>query len=230
MADPHSVPLPQSRGSLDAPRPAPSPSIDPLPALHEHSASVDNTPQDDEDEDDGAAEWDISVPPVEADEEPVTIEDQVGEAPAGEEEGLVEQVQEELAPEPEAPVEYAQADDERVRLLEDELERARADRDAFESQYQGLLGKLTTMRNTLGEKLKQDAVSFPLYPSHDLPLIQKTKTGRTRPARSRNRRLARRQRRPLGRPRDAQIRVDPVALGLGRPANRSGAAAPSSVR
>jgi hypothetical protein len=160
MADPHSVPLPASRGSLDAPRPDlshPSTSSNPLPALHEHSTLNDDDHQQQEEDDEGAAEWDISVPPVEADEEPVTIEDQVGEpvAGGGEEEGEGEQQQPQY-------VEGVEA--ERVRLLEDELDRTRQDRDAFESQYQGLLAKLTTMRNTLGEKLKQDAVrSFSVF-------------------------------------------------------------------
>ncbi|KAK4046996.1 hypothetical protein OIV83_005682 [Microbotryomycetes sp. JL201] len=48
-------------------------------------------------------------------------------------------------------------DAERIQWLNDELDRTRADRDEFESQYRGLLSKLTTMRNTLGDKLRQDA-------------------------------------------------------------------------
>ncbi|GAA5861069.1 hypothetical protein JCM8547_008024 [Rhodosporidiobolus lusitaniae] len=153
MADPHSVPLPASRGSLDSVRgelPSHPSTASTLPALAEH----DTTAQADDD-DEGAAEWDISVPPVEADEQPVTVEEQVGAAEVVREEGEGEGEGEDVAP----PVEPASAgdDDERVRLLEDELERTRADRDAFESQYQGLLAKLTAMRNTLGDKLKQDA-------------------------------------------------------------------------
>ena len=42
--------------------------------------------------------------------------------------------------------------------LRQELERARRERDDFEAQYKGLLGKLTQMRSTLGERLRQDAV------------------------------------------------------------------------
>ncbi|PWN98934.1 hypothetical protein FA09DRAFT_307270 [Tilletiopsis washingtonensis] len=38
-----------------------------------------------------------------------------------------------------------------------ELERVKEQRDWFESQYQNLLAKLTTMRNTLGERLRNDA-------------------------------------------------------------------------
>ncbi|KDN50801.1 hypothetical protein K437DRAFT_254968 [Tilletiaria anomala UBC 951] len=41
--------------------------------------------------------------------------------------------------------------------LKQELERARRERDDFEAQYKGLLGKLTQMRSTLGERLRQDA-------------------------------------------------------------------------
>lgn len=44
--------------------------------------------------------------------------------------------------------------------LMDELARAREERDGLESQYKGLLGKLTQMRSTLGDRLRQDAVSW----------------------------------------------------------------------
>lgn len=42
--------------------------------------------------------------------------------------------------------------------LQQELERTREERDKYASQYRNLLGKLQNMRNTLGNKLKQDAV------------------------------------------------------------------------
>ncbi|GAA6015022.1 hypothetical protein JCM11491_001629 [Sporobolomyces phaffii] len=114
MADPHAVPLPPSRGSLDSnrggessPRPAPAaaaaattPSLDPLV---EHDDDLD-----------------------------------------ARENGRVEH-------------EGTGDDDERIRTLRDELEATRQDRDAWEEQYQSLLAKLTTMRNTVGDKLKQDA-------------------------------------------------------------------------
>ena len=41
--------------------------------------------------------------------------------------------------------------------LEAELERVRGEKEASEAQYRALLGKLTTMRNTLGDRLKRDA-------------------------------------------------------------------------
>jgi hypothetical protein len=44
--------------------------------------------------------------------------------------------------------------------LEAQLERTRAEKDQLSHQYRTLLGKLTAMRNTLGEKLKEDAVSW----------------------------------------------------------------------
>lgn len=49
---------------------------------------------------------------------------------------------------------------ERIKDLEEELVTTRLEKETFEAQYRSLLGKLTTMRNTLGDKLKQDAVSF----------------------------------------------------------------------
>jgi hypothetical protein len=51
----------------------------------------------------------------------------------------------------------------RIQGLEEELGRTRGEKEAFEAQYRSLLAKLTTMRNTLGDKLKQDAVSCWLF-------------------------------------------------------------------
>ncbi|WVQ70985.1 hypothetical protein IAR50_000510 [Cryptococcus sp. DSM 104548] len=47
--------------------------------------------------------------------------------------------------------------EERVRLLEEELETALQDKEKLGNQYRTLLGKLTAMRTTLGDKLKEDA-------------------------------------------------------------------------
>lgn len=47
----------------------------------------------------------------------------------------------------------------RTAQLQAELERVTSERDNFQSQYRGLLGKLSNMRTTLGDKLRQDAVS-----------------------------------------------------------------------
>lgn len=54
----------------------------------------------------------------------------------------------------------AEGGDDRIRELEDELARVRDEKDALDGQYRSLLGKLTTMRKSLGEKLREDAVSF----------------------------------------------------------------------
>ncbi len=48
-----------------------------------------------------------------------------------------------------------------IDKLQRELERTREERDELAAQYRNLLGKLQTMRNTLGNKLKQDAVRTP---------------------------------------------------------------------
>ncbi|KAK9898918.1 hypothetical protein P389DRAFT_193931 [Cystobasidium minutum MCA 4210] len=45
----------------------------------------------------------------------------------------------------------------RIAQLQAELERVMEERDTFQSQYRGLLGKLSNMRTTLGDKLRQDA-------------------------------------------------------------------------
>ena len=46
-----------------------------------------------------------------------------------------------------------------ISRLQQELERTCEERDEFATQYRNLLGRLQTMRSTLGNKLKQDAVS-----------------------------------------------------------------------
>ncbi|OCF56634.1 hypothetical protein L486_05487 [Kwoniella mangroviensis CBS 10435] len=46
---------------------------------------------------------------------------------------------------------------ERIVELEQELAAVRHENDKLSNQYKGLLGKLTAMRNTLGDKLKEDA-------------------------------------------------------------------------
>jgi hypothetical protein len=45
-----------------------------------------------------------------------------------------------------------------VERLQRELERTREEKETLAGQYRNLLSKLTTMRTTLGNKLKQDAV------------------------------------------------------------------------
>lgn len=45
-----------------------------------------------------------------------------------------------------------------IERLQKELERTKEEKDTLASQYRNLLSKLTTMRTTLGNKLKQDAV------------------------------------------------------------------------
>jgi len=112
MADPHAVPLPPSRGSLDSNR--------------EFDQQRSNTSI-------------THLPPL-TESEPPSLQDQEGERDTEQQS-------------------YQEEENERIRILEEELDRTREDRDAWENQYQGLLAKLTTMRNTVGDKLKQDAVS-----------------------------------------------------------------------
>ena len=50
--------------------------------------------------------------------------------------------------------------EERMTELEAELERTREERDNYAAQYRTLLSRIQTMKNTLGNKLKEDAVSF----------------------------------------------------------------------
>lgn len=59
-----------------------------------------------------------------------------------------------------------------VQRLEQELQRTRDEKDALATQYRNLLAKLTTMRTTLGNKLKQDAVRRLVAPHIDASLYQ----------------------------------------------------------
>ncbi|GAA5997832.1 uncharacterized protein JCM10292_006843 [Rhodotorula paludigena] len=150
MADPHSVPLPPSRGSLDAPRPpdaAPRPAH-PLPAVDE--GADDNDAAWFEDGADAAPPPEDDPAPTDEQPEPVQREEDAVEDVADDGGGGSGDAQD-------PPAAAYEGEDERTRALEDELDRTRMDRDAWEAQYQGLLAKLTAMRNTLGDKLKQDA-------------------------------------------------------------------------
>lgn len=109
---------------------------------------------------------DEAEPPHEADNAP----DGFDEATQGQTNGY-EETEEDLDHEhaTDEPRQVAVSEDEspneRVARLEDELARTIGEKEAFEAQYKSLLAKLTTMRNTLGDKLKQDAVSCLLFGS-----------------------------------------------------------------
>lgn len=47
---------------------------------------------------------------------------------------------------------------DQLSVLRGELERTRAEKDTLDAHYRTLLEKVTAMRTTLGNKLKQDAV------------------------------------------------------------------------
>lgn len=47
----------------------------------------------------------------------------------------------------------------RISQLEEELEVVRGEKESLGNQYRALLGKLTAMRQSLGDKLREDAVS-----------------------------------------------------------------------
>lgn len=59
--------------------------------------------------------------------------------------------------------EEADAESDPVAKLQRELDRTREEKDTLAAQYRNLLAKLTTMRTTLGNKLKQDAVRIIFY-------------------------------------------------------------------
>lgn len=47
---------------------------------------------------------------------------------------------------------------DRASILQQELDRVKEEKDALQTQYQNLVTRLNSMRTTLGNKLKQDAV------------------------------------------------------------------------
>jgi hypothetical protein len=57
-----------------------------------------------------------------------------------------------------------------IERLQRELQRTREEKDALGTQYRNLLAKLTTMRTTLGNKLKQDAAST-IFPKMPIPQL-----------------------------------------------------------
>ena len=60
-----------------------------------------------------------------------------------------------------------------LERLQRQLARERAEKEDLAAQYRNLLAKLTTMRTTLGNKLKQDAVrlSLPIPISRSPPRV-----------------------------------------------------------
>jgi hypothetical protein len=55
-------------------------------------------------------------------------------------------------------VDHEDGDLDPIQKLQRELQRTIEEKEHLGTQYQNLLAKLTTMRTTLGNKLKQDAV------------------------------------------------------------------------
>jgi hypothetical protein len=47
-----------------------------------------------------------------------------------------------------------------IEKLKRDLDREKEEKETLAAQYRNLLAKLTTMRTTLGNKLRQDAVCF----------------------------------------------------------------------
>ena len=99
--------------------------------------------------------------------------------------------------------------DRRVAELEEELAIARQEKETLGNQYRSLLAKLTAMRQSLGDKLREDAVSRrcraaqargdePSAISQDETLT----TGRARPTRNNNTYPPIRERCPLRNPRE----------------------------
>jgi hypothetical protein len=64
----------------------------------------------------------------------------------------------ELPPTEAEPSNSTTDDASRIAQLEDELETVRGEKETLGNQYRALLGKLTAMRQSLGDKLREDAV------------------------------------------------------------------------
>lgn len=76
--------------------------------------------------------------------------------------------------------------DEEVSGLQEQLEETQSGKEHAETQYQELLGRVTTIRTQLGERLKAYAVRF--VPSDHLETGSNVATGRSRTSQFPNRR------------------------------------------
>ena len=92
--------------------------------------------------------------------------------------------------EPEVEDDEDETEDERIQNLEAELAQTVREKEHLSTQYRTLLGKLQAMRNSLGEKLKEDAVSRSQKEikigAHTDSAAHSTLSGRTRSSRSSN--------------------------------------------
>jgi predicted RNase H-like nuclease (RuvC/YqgF family) len=53
--------------------------------------------------------------------------------------------------------------EEEMQSLRDELEEANEGKEHFETQYKNLLGRVNTIKTSLGDRLKADAVRYPFF-------------------------------------------------------------------
>jgi len=67
--------------------------------------------------------------------------------------------------------------DDPLERLQQELDKSNKEKEALQTQYRNLLAKLTQMRNTLGNKLQQDAVrlfGYLIYFKPDMVTLGRT--------------------------------------------------------
>jgi hypothetical protein len=139
--------------------------IDPVPeaisspaegVVAESTGTVEREAQTDAQEDTIAVQEDESVT-ADADERirqaevEAETENNNGEAAEGDEAGGEEEEDDE------------DQEQDRIQALESELAQTVREKEHLSTQYRTLLGKLQAMRNSLGEKLKEDAVSAFLW-------------------------------------------------------------------
>lgn len=53
--------------------------------------------------------------------------------------------------------------EEEIRSLREELDEANEGKEHFETQYKNLLGRVNTIKTSLGDRLKADAVGTPYH-------------------------------------------------------------------
>jgi hypothetical protein len=53
--------------------------------------------------------------------------------------------------------------EEEMQSLREELEEANEGKEHFETQYKNLLGRVNTIKTSLGDRLKADAVGYPSF-------------------------------------------------------------------
>ena len=74
--------------------------------------------------------------------------------------------------EADVPEETQRKHEEEMRSLREELDEANEGKEHFETQYKNLLGRVNTIKTSLGDRLKADSVGISLPPRSALRITR----------------------------------------------------------